>query len=513
MSWKSPVVMIGLDSITWDVMDPLLAAGKMPNIARLMSEGSSSALQSMIRYPSPALWTSIITGKLPEKHGVPDFYSATRLHIQVPTLYEILPEEPGSNGLFRWHASGPHPEKTKFTVPSYVDRWSDTFPQKLEFLNDLARPTGVKSYLNGAYQLLRHGARFSTIMNSLAEVIYEAATRPEQEEWWYRRRFVEAAINTDVFSHLLRDTQPQFSAVLYSYLDDLSHHYWKYHEPEAFDDVTKEEIEKYGEVINNAYIKADHAVGQILKSVPEDALVIVLSDHGQHAIKLYQKPAMIHSQKLLKFIGFQDRIWSTELGLSILLRAHDTSDRQTLNELKMAIEQITMPEDGQAVFEVEQDEAATHLVVKVNIPKETPLTSKASFPNGRIIQLQEFLYSRGKLSGHHSEWGVLIMKGPGVRKGHKIEEKETPQSPHILDVTPTILALRGLPIGRDMDGKVLEQLIEPSFLEKNPYRYIDSYKKDAIASDQQHPDHAVEPLTAQELKELEGKLRDLGYLS
>jgi hypothetical protein len=46
----------------------------------------------------------------------------------------------------------------------------------------------------------------------------------------------------------------------------------------------------------------------------------------------------------------------------------------------------------------------------------------------------------------------------------------------VADVTPTILALLGLPVGRDMAGRVLEELFDPAFLEAHPVRYVDSYE-------------------------------------
>lgn len=46
----------------------------------------------------------------------------------------------------------------------------------------------------------------------------------------------------------------------------------------------------------------------------------------------------------------------------------------------------------------------------------------------------------------HRKFGIFVMAGPGIRKG------ETIHTSSILDVTPTILTLFGLPVGRDMDG-------------------------------------------------------------
>ncbi len=60
----------------------------------------------------------------------------------------------------------------------------------------------------------------------------------------------------------------------------------------------------------------------------------------------------------------------------------------------------------------------------------------------------------------HRPFGVLVLSGPGIKKGEKIAP------PTLLDITPTALALLGLPIAADMDGRVLaEAFAKPYTLE------------------------------------------------
>jgi predicted AlkP superfamily phosphohydrolase/phosphomutase/tetratricopeptide (TPR) repeat protein len=54
----------------------------------------------------------------------------------------------------------------------------------------------------------------------------------------------------------------------------------------------------------------------------------------------------------------------------------------------------------------------------------------------------------------HRHYGILAMKGPGIRRGERIFGSS------ILDVCPTVLRLFGLPAGADMDGKVLTTAFE-----------------------------------------------------
>jgi predicted AlkP superfamily phosphohydrolase/phosphomutase len=47
---------------------------------------------------------------------------------------------------------------------------------------------------------------------------------------------------------------------------------------------------------------------------------------------------------------------------------------------------------------------------------------------------------------------------------------------HIYDVAPTVLALLGLPVAEDMDGRVAEEVVDPAFWERFPIRTIPSYE-------------------------------------
>lgn len=64
----------------------------------------------------------------------------------------------------------------------------------------------------------------------------------------------------------------------------------------------------------------------------------------------------------------------------------------------------------------------------------------------------------------HREYGIIVMQGPGIREGDRV------YGASVLDMTPTILTLFGLPIGDDMDGKPLLQALDraPAFPARIP---------------------------------------------
>lgn len=99
----------------------------------------------------------------------------------------------------------------------------------------------------------------------------------------------------------------------------------------------------------------------------------------------------------------------------------------------------------------------------------------------------------------HRDLGMLVIAGPGIRKDELVHGAT------LLDVTPTILTLLGLPVGDDMDGKPLLQAFE------NPPEVTRVPSWDAIPGDDGRHSPAVrqDPLAA---KAALDQLVALGYV-
>jgi tetratricopeptide (TPR) repeat protein len=100
----------------------------------------------------------------------------------------------------------------------------------------------------------------------------------------------------------------------------------------------------------------------------------------------------------------------------------------------------------------------------------------------------------------HRHYGILVMKGPDILQDERI------YGANLLDITPTILALLGLPAGKDMDGVALMQAFSnpPKELTK-----ISSWDK-IPGKDGMHP--AEKQQAMMESPEVVAQLVALGYL-
>ena len=73
-SGPSPkLFVIGLDGATWDLIEPWIEAGELPNLKALRDESAWGTMNSVIPYLSPPAWTSAVTGVNPGRHGIYDF--------------------------------------------------------------------------------------------------------------------------------------------------------------------------------------------------------------------------------------------------------------------------------------------------------------------------------------------------------------------------------------------------------------------------------------------------------
>ena len=99
----------------------------------------------------------------------------------------------------------------------------------------------------------------------------------------------------------------------------------------------------------------------------------------------------------------------------------------------------------------------------------------------------------------HRDFGIFAIRGPGVRRNMPVAGAS------ILDVTPTILALYGLPVGEDMEGKVLSN----AFLETPHVSFLPSWEEIPGDDGRHPPDTRVDAIAVQEMLE---QMIALGYL-
>jgi tetratricopeptide (TPR) repeat protein len=364
------VLLIGWDAADWKVIRPLMDAGKMPNVQRLVANGATGQVATLHPPLSPMLWTSIATGKRPFKHGIHGFaeptpdgrgvQAITNLSRKAKALWNILSQSDLHSVVVGWWPSHPaEPIKGVMVSDRYHRAWGPietgwplaahtVHPPELtatlaglRMHPDLVTPAMVEPFVPLAKEIDQdQDTRLALLLRTLAECMS-----------------VHAAA-----SWLLENQPWHFFAVYYDALDHFCHGFMKYHPPRR-PWIAERDFELYQHVVSMAYQFHDRLLGELLNKSGQDTTVILMSDHGFHPDHL--RPASI-----------------------------------------------------------------------------------PDIPAGPAIE--------------HRDLGVLAISGPGIKKGESL------YGPSVLDVAPTILTLFGLPVGEDMDGRVLTQIFvnapEPPFL-------------------------------------------------
>lgn len=81
------------------------------------------------------------------------------------------------------------------------------------------------------------------------------------------------------------------------------------------------------------------------------------------------------------------------------------------------------------------------------------LCSDHGFQSGHLRPLATPAEPAGPAAWHR-DFGIVVMAGPGIKQDQRI------YGANIIDITPTILYQLGLPVGEDMDGRVLLEAFE-----------------------------------------------------
>jgi predicted AlkP superfamily phosphohydrolase/phosphomutase len=119
---------------------------------------------------------------------------------------------------------------------------------------------------------------------------------------------------------------------------------------------------------------------------------------------------------------------------------------------------------GQWLFEAERSLGPDDLLVVVSAYGMEP------------VPLWRRLLAGRERSGTHADApdGLILAVGAGIRPGARFTGAS------VLDVAPTLLYLAGLPVGRDMEGHVLAEMVDESFARDHPVSYIPSYESLAV---------------------------------
>jgi len=277
MSEPSPrALVLGLDGADFGVIDPLIAAGRLPNLAAWRRAGVARPLASTVPPMSFPAWSTFLTGLEPGGHGLFDFSE------RIPGAYRLrfvnATHRRGASLLLRASRAGRR--VLALGIPA-------TFP-----------PDPVDGLVVAGFDA---PVSSGTDERSASDpALYRAVARragpwkrPDLDESAVDPGFHERAVETllariesktrfalEALAQLAAaGRRPDLAAIVFAESDTVAHHYWRDH-----DAASPRHDPSAGAARRTAvtavYERLDAACGALRDAFGDDALCVVLSDHG-----------------------------------------------------------------------------------------------------------------------------------------------------------------------------------------------------------------------------------------
>ena len=492
------VLVVGWDGATFDIVDPMIEQGKLPNLARLMERGVRCDLRSTVPPNSSIAWASFATGKQAGKHGVyyfverkPDSYERRLINstsIETETLWSLLSRHDKKIGVINVPVTYP-PRPVNGTMVSGMlapsPESSFTWPPTLH--TELMSRVGwvPMDHVEGG---VAYNPNRLELLNEI---------------WRDQERRCEIA------QYLMdRDTW-DFFMVVFTSSDRIGHVAFRFLD-EAFAAESPELVAKFGRILQDTYAQLDRLTGELLAKIDDDTTVLLLSDHGMGPLRKH-----FHVAKWLIDEGYlvlvpdaekrrrgwevrkrrvTDRIrvtvpgrydrppwelvdWSrtrayTSWGGGEEVVLINLTGREPegivqpgsayeglCDEICRKLEKIDDPDLGRPFIPKAHKRAELwHGKAVERAPDiQFEVDDVAYHIDSNLFAVEVLTEPLDKVPGMHRMDGILAAAGPGVAAGASADRNE------LIDIAPTVCHLLGVPVPEDMDGKVMLNLFTEEF--------------------------------------------------
>ncbi len=555
------VFLLGLDGATWDLLGPLIDSGDLPHLAGLRARGASGVLRSVFPPLSPVAWTAVMTGKNSGKNGVFEFleYEHDPLggrvnssrSIQADLLWEIA----GRHGKATVAGGVPLSYPHRPNVPGFFLGDFLSPANAADFASDTSLFRELEEHLGRPYRpwatVVHDGGHEAEVLADLTDFLDQHLRAIE----FLARRcrwdlFLFDLMATDRIQHELWHVWgPDHPAARGRDLSGVRRGFiafWR----RLDDGIGRIEaaLPKDAALI----LMSDHGFGAITSYVN---INVWLLDRGIIALRktpyVRQKhwcwkrgitPEWLYGvmtrlglagERVRRFRGRQTGPLESLARGVFLSRRHidwsrtraysqgnfgqifvnlkgrqplgcvDPADyRAVIEEIKSGLMELRHPETGGPLIEraYERDELyegpLAHLA-----PDLTVVPADWRY---RTIGLHDFTTNRvvspafGPTGDHRME-GVFLAVGPAFRAGAELSEDA-----NLFDLAPTVLRLLGVPVPKDLDGRVLTEILDPAFTDETHSRI------DPVSVENTEVDRTG--YTEEEEEAIQQRLADLGYL-
>lgn len=549
---------ISLDGATFNIINPLVQQGYMPSIGVLMSKSVCAELESVVPPVTAPAWTSFMTGKHPNKHGILDFsrfnperYSWTinnASDIQSKTLWQILTDKRKRVVVLNLPYTYPPYEVNGVLVSGWDAPLTDApFSWPPEVSRDMLR----------AFPDYKENLWVSELQPLHSDTQFDQFTRKLKTGFEQQARIAMDLLDKESWDVFL---------VHFQQTDWIQHKLWVYIEQGCCE--PNDHTQKI-EATRDCYRQFDNLVGQLLRKVePHSPTTILLSDHGFGRLM-----GNINANSYLKKWGYLSVVPRAEERLHKVKKFFRESKYKAVRELyrSVATTKNRFDADGTQTHDSWADNAQSVMssraatwdwgrtkaalvyayqmgFVYVNLAGRGPqgIVQPGSEYEAVVTDLtRRFKEIRHPRTGEHllldvvrgtniypaadagvavpdlvlapkdgynfsfalteampqvSEEGTHRHNGVLMIKGDAITNPGPNFQPDLIDLTPTILHLLGIPVPSDLDGRVMQELLPSNW--EILYEEVDNSRAFPAAGSYTHEEEDI----------VAKRLTGLGYL-
>jgi predicted AlkP superfamily phosphohydrolase/phosphomutase len=538
------VVCIGLDGATFDVIDPLVAQGRLPTLSKLLNNGVRARLMSVVPPLSAPAWVSFMTGTNPGRHGVFHFRAMEEGKLGTDlvgswayrgrTIFDLASRAGLSVAAFR--------------VPLTYPPW----PLNGVMVSGFPTPEPLRTYSEPP----EVGARIGPLLqlSGMRSMIADFDDQVDNFNFYLDR-------STEALVELMSGGDFDLFCYVNSITDWIAHKFWRHSDPSApgyeqrrIHDATPLEY---------FYERTDASLGALLEAAPQDALIAVLSDHGTgpRSPRRFNTNAWLAEEGLLvraegqqmRRLASKGLEWAKDVvpkkywlwrhspevlrrsagalrayggavqwersktygvrvdhhvdGVNVNLAGREPHgivperDYEAVRDEVIATARTVVdPTTGARVLEGAYRREELYDGEHSKLAPDVVLIADPAYEFGIGAERRVFstvsVGRLGRSSATHRPDGILCLTGKGVRAGSDLGRAG------LLDVPATLLWSLGLDVPETFDGRVLTDAFEDEVARAHPVTRVQAG----------HDDGDVGAYSAEEEEQLASHLQDLGYL-
>jgi predicted AlkP superfamily phosphohydrolase/phosphomutase len=534
------LLVIGLDGATFRLLDPWVAAGELPELARLMAHGCHGELTSTFPPLTPPAWSSFMTGKNPGSHGIFAFRQTaatsyqsgepiTARLLRARTLWELVNDAGLPIGAINVPPSFPVRDVEGFMVACMFappGEQAITHPPELRDLlgEDYVinvKPPGALRVGDPAYA--------------------------ERARGYLRQLRANAERRLRVTLRLMRERPWALLAVIFYEPDRIQHFFWDHLTgtgPRGIDPALAIELAEDARAV---FQILDQAVGELVQAAGPQAVTFVVSDHGfgpgplrcahvnrwlvEHGwLRMHgswrwrrwmvkQLPRRLKArykttERILvdfsKTAAWCEVFETRSAGIWLNVRGRQPEgwispgdEYESLRE-RLCGELRQLRENGSPVFTMVARREEVYRGSAIELAPDILLGAAPAYGftfglRTELVSGRQFVpFDGGGYTGAHETPGIYVVAGPGVMALGR-------QAPRPIEaLAPTFLSLLGAPIPDGMEAAPLLDLLSPEARAALAIRYVPD-RAPGFATDDGWQ-------SEQDRTQVEEHLRALGYI-